>query len=382
MKTVAISKANDYKYENVRAAIEDSIDHLGGLSKYIKKGQRVLLKLNLLMKKRPEEAVTTHPVFVKALGDILVEYGCEVILGDSPAGPYTIRQLEGVYRACGIEEIAIEGGFILNKDVEVVERDFPDGMAIKKINLIKIVEDVDVVISVSKLKTHGMAVFTGAVKNMFGVIPGLQKIDYHFKMPDVYQFCNMLVDVCSYVKPTLSFMDGIIGMEGEGPSAGDPRKVGLVLASESPYHLDAIAAKIIGLAASKVPTIKNSIERGLIKENLEDCLVKGLSLEECNVKEFNVPSMNSIHFIKGRVPAFLEKILMNALQPKPLFLHQDCIGCKDCQVSCPPDAIIMKDNKPYVDLKKCIRCFCCQELCPKKAVAIKRRKLINRILRM
>ncbi|SCY94589.1 DUF362 domain-containing protein [Alkaliphilus peptidifermentans] len=382
MKTVAITKSIDYEYDNVRRALEESVFYLGGLDKYVKKGQRVLLKLNLLMKKKPEEAVTTHPIFVKALGDLLTEFGCEVIVGDSPAGPYTVKHLEGIYRACGIEDIANEGGFILNKNIEVIEEDYPEGEVIKKIDLIKIVKEVDVVISVSKLKTHGMAVFTGAVKNMFGVIPGLQKVDYHFKMPDVHQFCNMLVDVCSFVKPTLSFMDGIIGMEGEGPSAGNPREVGLVLASESPYHLDAVAAKIIGINPVDIPSVRSCIERGFIDENLVDCQIKGLLIEECKVEKFKVPSMNSIHFIKGRVPVFLENILMNTLQPKPVFVHKDCIGCRDCEVSCPPDAITMINNKPYVDLKKCIRCFCCQELCPKKAVLIKRKKLVDRLLRM
>lgn len=382
MNLVSVVKTNDYEYQEVRSGLEEAIALMGGLDKYLKKGQRVLLKLNLLMKKKPEDAVTTHPIFVKALADIISQFGCEVIVGDSPAGPFTLWNLEGVYKACGIEEIAKDGGFILNKNIEVVEELHPEGVAIKKIDIFKTVKDVDAVISVSKLKTHCMAKLTGAVKNMFGVIPGLQKVEYHYKMPDVHQFANMLVDVCTFVKPVLSFMDAIVGMEGDGPSAGIPRKVGLILASNSPYHLDAVAAKIVGITPVEIPTVKASMERGLIKTDLSDCDIKGLSLEEARVKNFIAPDIMSIHFLNGRVPAFVEGFLMNILQPKPIFMHQDCTGCRDCKLSCPPDAITMINNRPVVDLKKCIRCFCCQELCPKKAVKIKRRPLLKRMFKI
>lgn len=381
MNIVSLSKCEDYDYKKVKMAIEESIVHLGGLDKYIDKGQKVLLKINLLMKKKPEEATTTHPVFVKALGNILKEYGCEVLIGDSPGGPFTERALKGVYKICGIEEIAEDSGFILNYNTNEYEDHHPDGILLKKINVIEVLKKVDVVISVSKLKTHGMALFTGAVKNLFGIIPGLQKVEYHFKMPDIKDFSNMLVDICLYAKPVLSFMDGIVGMEGEGPSAGNPRKIGAVIASNSPYYLDVVASQLIGIYPPDIPTVKRCIERGIVNETFDDYSLEGLSIQECSVEHFKYPNISSINFFKGRVPVFLENYLLGLCQPKPIFQHKDCIGCRDCEVSCPPKAITMEDKRPYVDLQKCIRCFCCHELCPKKAVEIKRPRVIGRLMR-
>ncbi|SET32405.1 Uncharacterized conserved protein, DUF362 family [Natronincola peptidivorans] len=382
MNAVSLTKCKDYDYYKTKKTIEVGIQHLGGLEKYIEKGQTVLLKLNLLMKKRPEEAVTTHPIFVKALGDILMEYGCKVIIGDSPGGPFTTRALKGIYKACGIEKIAEESGFILNYNTDEYEDNHPEGMLLKRINAIKVLQEVDAVISVSKLKTHGMALFTGAVKNLFGIIPGMLKVEYHFKMPDIKDFSNMLVDVCLYAKPVLSIMDGIVGMEGEGPSAGEPRNVGVVIASNSPYHLDVVAAQLIGINPSDIPTVKRCVERGLVKNTFDDYLLKGETIEACRVEKFKSPNIASINFFKGRVPVFLENYLTSLCQPKPIFDHNDCVGCKDCEICCPPKAITMKEKKPYADLEKCIRCFCCHELCPKKAVKIKRPKIIGRLMRM
>jgi len=215
---ISLLRCEDYEYDKVKEAIDRTFDNLGGISKYIKPGMKVLLKINLLMKKKPQEATTTHPVFVEALTRAVQEAGGIVTIADSPGGLYTEKALKGVYSICGIEETAKRTGAILNYDTGFEEVSFPDGKITKSFMVIKPVIDADLIITVPKLKTHGMTLFTGAVKNLFGVIPGTYKAEYHFRMPDKKDFCSMLVDLCQCVKPSLAIMDAIVGMEGNGPS--------------------------------------------------------------------------------------------------------------------------------------------------------------------
>ncbi len=382
MEKVALIKCNSYDYKRVKEAIDKSIEYLGGLEKYIKPGEKVLLKINLLMKKKPEEAVTTHPIFVKALAKALTDYGAQVIIGDSPGGPFNAKALSGIYKICGIDEVARETGAVLNYNTNSIDIKNEDGIILKNITAIEVLKEVDKVISVSKLKTHGMMTFTGAVKNMFGIVAGFEKAEYHVRMPDYVDFSNALVDICLVAKPILSFMDGIVGMEGAGPSGGDPREVGAVIASTSPYHLDVVATNIIGLKPMKVPTIARCIERGLCSGNLEDIELLGGEISEFEVKDFVIPPIRSVNLLEGKVPKFIGDIINGLLEPKPVFIHSKCVGCGDCADSCPPNVIDITSGKPEVDLEGCIRCFCCQELCPVKAVKIHRPLLMKLLAKL
>ncbi|MTI49261.1 DUF362 domain-containing protein [Sporosalibacterium faouarense] len=379
---VSLIRCNDYNFDKVKSSIIDSFHNLGGIEKYIDKGETVLLKLNLLMMKKPEDATTTHPVFTKALAQVLIEYGARVIIGDSPGGPFNNTLLKRIYKTCGIEKVAEEVGAELNYNTNSMEIANDKGLILKRITAIEVLQEVDKVISVSKLKTHGMMTFTGAVKNMFGVIPGLEKAEYHVRFKDYESFSNALVDICLAVTPTLSFMDGIVGMEGAGPSAGDTRKVGAVIASTSPYHLDVVATSIIGLKSSKVPTIQRCIERNLCKGNLEDIELLGDSLEGFILNDFVVPETRSLDLLDGILPKFVSNLFNNLIQPKPVFNHDKCVGCSDCAESCPPGVIDMIENRPHVSLEGCIRCFCCQELCPAEAVDIHRPILMKLLSKM
>lgn len=382
MEIVSLIKCDDYRYEKVRQALEKSFENLGGVKKYVNHGETALLKLNLLMKKKPEEATTTHPVFAKALAEILIEHGVKVIIGDSPGGPFNEKILKGIYKVCGMEEVAKDTGAILNYNTNSVDIKNENGLILKRITAIEILEKVDKVISVSKLKTHGMMMFTGAVKNMFGIVAGLDKAEYHVRMPNNKDFSNALVDICLVADPVLSFMDGIVGMEGAGPSGGDPRKVGAVIASTSPYHLDVVATSIIGLKPTKVPTVQRCVERGLCKGNFDDIKLKGDRIEEFILNDFVIPEIRSLDLLEGKLPKFMRDIINGLLQPKPVFIHEKCMGCSDCAKNCPPHVIKMVENRPIVNLDECIRCFCCQELCPVKAVDIHRPLLMKLLSRL
>lgn len=377
MDQVSLRRCETYDYSQVRAALEENIKDVGGLSRYIKKGSTILLKVNLLMMRKPEEATTTHPVFVRALSDIFLNYGCQVIIGDSPGGPFNEKAMNNIYRYCGYEDIEKETEAKLNRNYKSYEMTNDACKVLKRLTVIDVLNDVDHVISVSKLKTHGMMKFTGAVKNMFGTIPGILKAEYHFKMPDPKDFSEMLLDVCINSAPVLSFMDGIVGMEGAGPSSGDPVNINVSLCSSSPYHLDVVATDIVGIQAVDVPTIMRCIERGLVKGNLSDIELLGDDIKTFYVESFKTPKIRSIGFLDGKVPKWMNKLVTKYITPKPVFIKEDCILCGECERACPPKAITMGSEIPKVDLDLCIRCYCCQELCPKKAVEIHRPWVLN-----
>lgn len=372
MKNVSLRSCNSYKYEEVKSQVDKLINDLGGLEKYIKRDSKVFIKLNLVIKKKPDEVATTHPMVLKVIAEKLLELGCKVIVGDSPGGPYTKSSLKGVYKTCGIEEVCEELGIELNYDISEVKVENPNGKILKYMTVIKPIVDADHVINICKLKTHAMATFTGGVKNLFGVIPGVSKAEYHFKMPEVVDFTEALVDICSYVSPSLTIMDGVIGMEGEGPTAGVPRKIGVLLGSESPYAIDVVACNIINLDPNKVPTIQRCVEREFIEKDFSDVCVLGERLEDKVIKNFKIPSNRSISFLRGIVPKSVEIFVNKKIAGKPVINYKECVKCGECSRVCPPKVISMENKGPVINLDHCIRCFCCHELCPKKAVDLKR----------
>lgn len=368
MKIVSIRECDNYIYEQVKESFNILIKDIGGLENHIKKNSKVLIKANLLMKKSPEEAATTHPMVVKVVAEELLKLGCDVTIGDSPGGPYNERSLKSVYKACGMEAVANELKIKLNYDTSEIKVENPNGKMLKYLSVIKPIVDSDYVINVCKLKTHVLATYTGGVKNLFGVIAGTSKAEYHMRMPKIEDFSEALVDICEYVKPTLTIIDGIIGMEGEGPSGGDPRKIGVLMASNNPYALDVVACKVINLDPKKVPTIERAMERGLLRNNLSDVKIMGSSIERNIIKDFKIPDAKHRSFGDKTIPKFVTK----SITPKPVVRKKDCVGCAQCEIVCPAKAITMINKKPQINLDICIRCYCCHELCPKKAIDVKR----------
>jgi len=379
IENVALVKCDSYDYDKVKAAVHKSIELMGGLDLYFTPGEKVLLKINLLSKKTPEEATTTHPAVVKALAEIFMEFGLSVVIGDSPGGPFDKSQVEPIYELSGMNQVAAETGAVLNKNYNAFEADNPNGFMLKKIAMVDMLNHVDKVVSVSKLKTHGMMTFTGAVKNLFGVIPGILKAEYHMKMPLKDDFANALIDICLRVNPVLSFMDGITAMEGAGPSAGNPRNLNVLISSASPFHLDKAACSIINLPFNHVPTIKNAAKRGLCSPDLSDINIIGDNIDLFKVDDFDIPIEMEVNpLTKGIFKPFWQ-LIFPLLVSRPVFDKDKCVGCGICKKNCPAKVIEIKNKIAGADLKNCIRCFCCQELCPFKAIEIKQSFLFGKI---
>lgn len=380
METVSISQCKDYNFEAIIKQLR-AIFAKYKVADYIKPGMSILLKVNLLTDKPPEAAVTTNPIFVKALALLVRELGAEVVIGDSPGGPFRSGLLKKVYQQTGLYELADEKGIKLNYDLAQENISFTGGKYKKSFIIAKYYTKADFVINLPKLKTHGMTMMTGAVKNLFGAIPGLLKAEYHLKMPRIDLFAGMLVDLALCLKPDLTIMDAIVGMEGEGPSAGDPRKFGYIMAGLSPFAVDIAAAYLLGInPLTKLPTIQAAQERGL-PASIADIELSG---DEFRVlRDVKIPVVEkSSNLIDRKLPKNISNWLSPFLRPRPVFHHEKCTNCADCYRSCPADVITMKENGPEVDLENCIRCFCCQELCKYHAVEIKRPLLGNLLFRL
>lgn len=377
INTVSVLRCDNYDIKNLKSILNKSLENIGGLRKYINKGDKVLLKINLVMAKKPESAATTQPEFLQALTEILIEYGAEVLIGDSPGGPFNELSLKNIYHVCGINNVIKNCSAKLNFNTDTNEVSNPSALILKRLTVVDMLNDVDKVISVARLKTHGMMKMTGATKNMFGIIPGAMKAEYHLNRPDLDMFAKSMIDICIYANPILSFLDGIVAMEGNGPTNGTPRKLNMVVVGDNPFVVDMVASHSITNRPLSIPIIKNAVERGLCPKDINEINIVGENIDSFYVSDFKMPNVVNINPLKSKLPNFAETFINSNLQPKPIFVHNKCIGCRICFDNCPPHAISMLENRPAVELNQCIRCFCCQELCPKDAIDIKRPVLYN-----
>jgi uncharacterized protein (DUF362 family) len=366
---VAVSKCEDYSEPNLNNALDHIFTDLGGIENFIQPGDKVVIKPNMLLGKKPEEVVTTNPELIRHVIKRLKKIDCEIVIGDSPGGPFNESRLKNIYKKTGFYEIAQTEGIQLNYNTDSTEVSFPDGFIVKSFEIADFIKEADIVINMSKLKTHSFMKYTGSVKNLFGTIPGMQKAEYHLRMPEVDNFALMLVDLARLIAPQLNIMDAVDGMEGAGPSAGEKRKFGYLIASPSCFALDLAGTYLFNMEHSQVPTIKQADLKGVIGSFDEIKLIgdKLISAENTKVPEINESDTRTVKDL----PPLIAKIINKLLKPRPVFNTEECVRCGDCAANCPAEAIEL-DDYPEVDLEACIRCFCCQELCSYEAVNIKK----------
>ncbi|MBP1708565.1 MAG: iron-sulfur cluster-binding domain protein [Deltaproteobacteria bacterium] len=363
MKTpVSIVRCETYDDTEVLNGLRRSIDLIGGIGAMVKQGDRVLLKPNLLLGKPQEKAVTTHPSIVKGMIQIVREAGGIPSIGDSPGMGTCFKNAE----KAGIKRVAEE------MNCPVVELDRPvlpekrQGKYFKHIEIDRTALEADVVINLPKWKTHGMMLLTLGVKNMFGCISGPRKALWHLKAgEDRILFARMLADVYRIVQPSLTVLDGVVGMDGNGPGSGHPIGLGLIMASRDAFSLDQIVCDLLKIRRKSLPTNQVAFEEGIMGDGPE---VVGVPVDQVRIPKFELPPLYGLTW---GLPFFVRVGLKSALTSKPSLNEAMCVRCERCVEICPPKALTGDGEALVFDDKKCIRCFCCQEVCPEGAISLR-----------
>jgi uncharacterized protein (DUF362 family)/ferredoxin len=402
---VAAVRCPDYEPGRVEEALRRALDLLGGMEAYVRPGQRVVLKPNLLRAMPPEAAVTTHPSVVRAAVRLVQEAGATAVIAESPGGPFTPLYLRWVYEKTGMRQVAEETGAELSYNTGVVRLPNPEGGLLRLIEVMASVAHADAVINLAKLKTHNLTRLTVAVKNLFGVVPGLTKMGYHAKLQDALTFSSGLVDIVRCVRPVLSIADAVVAMDGNGPSGGDPFDGQVLLASPDAVAEDVVAAALVGWDPLTLPTVRVAVEWGMATGRVEDVELRGDPLEGLRFHGFRpgsatvvdpglVPRRLLRHTASrlalrshdgrpvaggeapeavdvGTVPSAFRRWATRQLVVTPR-AGARCTGCGQCLEYCPVQAICVARGRAQIDASRCIRCYCCHELCPQLAVELRR----------
>lgn len=366
---VSIVRCADYSEETCVRALREVLVPFGGLD-WVRPGMRVVIKANLVSAMKPEKAATTHPALLAALTRMLRERGAHVVIGDSPGGTFAAPHLNAVYRVCGLSE-AEAAGAELNRDFSQKEADLPEAHTAKHITYTGYLDGADAIISFCKLKSHGMLSLSAATKNLFGAIPGIIKPEYHYRYPDPMDFADMLIDLNEFFRPKLYLVDAVQTMEGNGPTAGTPKYMGALLAGTNPHKIDLLCAKLIGLEAKNVPTLRAAQERGLTPASAEELEISG-DAERFVCKDFVTVQKGTGTDFGAQKGKLLGAAAKTVLRARPKLKRSRCVGCGVCRDTCPAHAIVIEKGKAKIDRRACIRCFCCQEFCPKGAMRVHR----------
>ena len=363
MTKVSIAKCDSYNKEDVYKAVKKAVDLIGGIEKFVKKDQKVLLKPNLLSASRVEKRITTDPAVLEAVIRLVKPITKKIYVGDSPAIQSTLLAVD----VAGLKKICNKYNVEIADFEPCSDYKFREGKKLKGFQLATIVKEVDVIINLPKFKTHIFMTFAGAVKNLYGCISGLTKAALHFTFPRRTDFGMMLLDIYHFIKPQLNIMDAVIGMEGRGPANGKPKKLGFIAASSDALSLDWAICNLAKIDSGDVPILT------LTKDKSE---VVGDKVE---IKNLEYPKTKTFF---DSVPVFFARVIRNVLRSKPIVNTKKCTACENCVKICPAKTIKIINKKAYIIPKECIRCYCCHEICPYDAIDLKKphlRKIYDRI---
>ncbi len=368
---VATSAATSYEPQTVQSAVDDILSQLGGIEKYVPKDAKVFVKVNLVRDMPPEKCGTTHPQVVIALVNRLSAITQNIVVGDSSGGLYTKAAMGAVYAKCKMTDVAEQTCATLNDDFDFAVAEI-GGEVVKNCEITNSFLNADVVINVTKLKTHSFAGYTGAVKNLYGLIPGLVKVEMHSRYPDLGDFCQLLCDIEQFAskKIVLHVIDAIVGMDGDGPTNGKPKAMGQLLASANPYALDVVAVSLFA-DPFEMPLLQVAEKRGLVSRDLSDIDFDFEAWKSARVQDFDISPVTSADTFL-HMPKWVKKLAKKYLTKKVHIDKKICRGCGKCAKHCPAKAITVDGGKAHIAQNKCIRCYCCQELCPFDAVRFKK----------
>ena len=367
MANVSILKCSSYREPEVVQVMNKLLDSID-LDKVI--GKKILLKPNILYAAQPEKAVTTHPSVLKAVIKYLQKNSNTIFVGDSPA----FQNQDSAGSKAGLKQVTDECGATWQDFTQTATIPAPEGKLVKSFQLASVLKNVDIVISLPKMKTHSLMYYTGAIKNLFGLVPGLSKSALHLRFPDRENFAQMIVDLNLAVKPDYAIMDAIVGMEGPGPGSGKPRQVGLLLASDNALALDITAARIMGYRPEGLPILSQALASGFWLKAGEEIAYPLEKAEDLLIKDYRlIRHLHDASMFRDYMPEWAFRLVKNLTVKKPIFNPRKCRLCSECVRICPAKALSIVGNRVKVDYQKCIRCYCCHEICSHHAITLKKK---------
>jgi|Deesub1362B_J571_1020462.scaffolds.fasta_scaffold00506_20 uncharacterized protein (DUF362 family)/NAD-dependent dihydropyrimidine dehydrogenase PreA subunit len=361
---VSIVRCEKYDVKKIKTSLEKLLDSLGGIRRFISRNDKVLIKPNMLAAHPPEKGVTTHPSLLQALIELVINAGGKPYIADSPAMP----NFKLISKKTGIKKIAEKMNITLKEIDKSIEIKNPNGL-FKKIELGKDIFEVDKIINLARLKTHNLMTLTLGVKNVFGVVVGRKKAEWHLKAGfNRLFFAQLLIEIYYLVRPHLTIVDGIMAMEGNGPSSGTLRPIGLLFAGKDAVSIDRVISHAIGLK-DNLYIIKAAQKYNHPPKNFSEIHIKGIkSLEEIKIKHFELPPNIEKIILSLSLPQTIARKFIS----RPKIINKNCELCGNCIEVCPTSAIFKIGQNLYINYDKCVNCLCCQEICPHNAIKIKK----------
>ena len=371
-KVLFISQKN-YDQPEIDAAILRAFEHFGGVRKFISRGDKVLLKVNLVAGHDVERRVTTDPSIVRAVAKLVIEAGGTPFIADSPG----IDSFKSAAEKAGFMNVARELGIECHELTDPVDLPVNDEADFRRIQVSRYVMEADKVINLAKLKTHGQMYLTMGVKNLFGTIPGRLKAGWHYNVGlNRERFASLLLDIYSGVKPAFTILDGVIGMHGDGPTSGDPYNFGIIGACIDALAMDFALCKMLGGKLEDYPLYMAAKKRNMPQCETASSDIEGDISPEHIFPDVKLPKTRSMRLLPN-IP-FFDRLMTS----RPVHIPEKCIGCGRCAAVCAAGALKHRDRHLYFDYGKCIRCYCCHEMCPVKAIKFNESwllKLVNMI---
>jgi len=364
---VALVRRPDYDQDGVLESLKELLAPLGGMEAFVRPGERVILKPNLIDGRSPEKAATTHPAVVRAAARLALDCGAKVAVGDSPGR----ASLRGAGRKAGFDPVMEELGidWVEFTPVEVAA----SGGPFPKLVLARELMEADAVVNIPKLKTHCMMLMTMAVKNLFGAVIGLQKFQWHLRAgQDKELFGRMIYEICRAVGPRLSIVDAVVSMDGDGPTSGKPNPTGFLAAGADPSAVDAVLMDMVGIPRSELFTLRAAAAAG--DRAFEAAETVGAAPSDLRPRRFTLPKTESaalpLSSFCQKIP-FIRNWLRAQTTLRPAVDRDLCVLCGECVAVCPTKAMTLGERGIEIDHDRCIRCYCCHEICPSDAVVLR-----------